>query len=73
MKKIYLCEIKSVCTAAAVHQQLTQHCKSTILQFRKTKKKVVGLGKWSLDKAQMGQKIVPTHASNKDLLPRPCW
>ena len=44
-EKIYLCETKSVCTAAAVHQKLTQHCKSTILQFRETTKKVVGLGK----------------------------
>ena len=58
MKKIYLCETKSVCTA-----QYTRNRHNIVNQLffnlAKQQKKVAGLGKWGLDKAQMGQKDCP--------------
>ena len=43
-KNIYICITESL----AVHQKLTQHCKSTILQLKKKKKR-----KRSTDKSQV--------------------
>ena len=38
MKRIYLSETKSICTAAAVHQKLTQHVNQLFFNLEKQKK-----------------------------------